>query len=178
MPKGNNGTSYIEHLARLFFVHTLKNEKVFYNHRPDWLKYETGNNLELDLFFPEMNFAIEVNGFQHELKENQKRDAFKLQKCKENGIYLLRVKQLRCLLIGRQRRVWEQQINRRLKISDVPHSLIEKIQYYQPKQLKFSRAVHAKIKREKMTTRYNEIQEREKAQNEARMALKAKMSVI
>ena len=68
-------------------------------HRPDWLKYITGCNLELDYYCKELKLAFEYNGIQHYepidawggvsgLKKNQERDANKLKKSKKNKVDL------------------------------------------------------------------------------------------
>jgi len=74
--------------------------KKFECYRPDWLNYK-GYNLELDLFNPELGLACEYHGKQHyeypsrfikkkALFLNQlRRDLFKLEKCKELGIFIL-----------------------------------------------------------------------------------------
>ena len=36
-----------------------------FNYRPDWLKRESGYNLEIDIFFPELKLGVEYNGEQH-----------------------------------------------------------------------------------------------------------------
>jgi hypothetical protein len=43
---------------------TFLNRK-FIKIRPDWLKNEEGNNLELDMYNDELKLAIEYNGIQH-----------------------------------------------------------------------------------------------------------------
>ena len=71
-------------------------------HRPDWLKYTTGCNLELDYYCEELKLAFEYNGEQHykyrprfhnnnieNFYKQQERDKFKEQRCKEEGIYLI-----------------------------------------------------------------------------------------
>jgi len=70
--------------------------------RPDWLKNpKTGRNLELDCYNSKLQIALEYNGEQHYnpkaayskgeewFKEQQERDKFKQQKCKELNIHLI-----------------------------------------------------------------------------------------
>ncbi len=79
-------------------------EKPFYTIRPNFLKNpETGRNLELDLYNDEKKIAIEYNGKQHYVWPNGihnsyetfikqvRRDQYKVDKCDENGIYLITV---------------------------------------------------------------------------------------
>lgn len=84
-------------------VEKLFNRK-FEKVRPDWLKYITGRNLELDMYNNDL--AFEYNGIQHEkvikrfggtkkkLISQKERDQFKSNKCKELGITLIVVPQL------------------------------------------------------------------------------------
>ena len=73
--------------------------------RPDFLKSElTGKNLELDVYNEDLKLAIEYDGIQHykyvphfhkngeeDFQKQLQRDKFKEEKCKENGIKLIRV---------------------------------------------------------------------------------------
>ena len=64
-------------------------EKVLYNYRPDWLKNpKTGHNLELDIYYPDRNLAIEIQGIHHETTYQKYKDSIKAQVCKEKGITL------------------------------------------------------------------------------------------
>ena len=69
--------------------------------RPEWLKYHTGNNLELDGFCEDMNLAFEFQGRQHyefinhfhksgreEFDQQVLRDKLKLKRCREKGVHL------------------------------------------------------------------------------------------
>lgn len=70
--------------------------------RPNWLKSgETKRNLELDCYNDELKLAVEYNGIQHykwpnftnqtkdAFFEQSRRDKFKVDRCRELGIYLL-----------------------------------------------------------------------------------------
>lgn len=69
--------------------------------RPDFLRYKNGKNLELDGYNPDLNMAFEYNGEAHykynkffhnsyqDFIDQQERDKFKYQKCREMGIRLL-----------------------------------------------------------------------------------------
>ena len=74
--------SYFEKLTRRFFKAILKNQKLDfkpkYNLRPQWLKNpKTGRCLELDIYYPDLKFAIEVQGFQHKLDYQKYKDEVK-----------------------------------------------------------------------------------------------------
>lgn len=76
-----------ETLVKRFFQYVLPDSKVIYNGRYGFL-----NNLELDIFYPELSFAVEFDGIFHRIDEKQKeRDTLKDQLCKSNGINLLRL---------------------------------------------------------------------------------------
>ena len=54
----------------------------------------TGNKLELDIFMPTLNKAVEYNGeYWHSFKETIGRDKIKLQECAKVGIKLLVIKE-------------------------------------------------------------------------------------
>jgi hypothetical protein len=76
--------------------------KPFFTVRPNFLKNpETGKNLELDCFNPELKLAVEYNGIQHykypnftgmseeAFKAQLRRDLFKKEMCREKGITLI-----------------------------------------------------------------------------------------
>ena len=76
----------------------------FVSVRPDFLKYnKTGKNLELDMFNADLMIALEYDGVHHrkfteffhkseqDFIDQQTRDNFKEEKCKELGIILIRV---------------------------------------------------------------------------------------
>lgn len=76
----------------------------FVSVRPDFLKYpKTGKNLELDVFNQDLMLALEYDGIHHrkyteffhkseqDFIEQQERDKYKEEKCRELGITLIRV---------------------------------------------------------------------------------------
>jgi len=76
----------------------------FVSIRPDFLKYpKTGKNLELDVFNQDLMLALEYDGVHHrkyteffhkteqDFIEQQERDKYKEERCKELGITLIRV---------------------------------------------------------------------------------------
>jgi len=84
------------------YVNNYFTDNTFIKIRPDWLKYTTGCNLELDYYCEELKLTFEYNGIQHyeyrpyfhnnnieNFYKQQERDKFKEQRCKEEGIYLI-----------------------------------------------------------------------------------------
>ncbi len=80
---------------RALFPHIYWQERI----RPDWLKYTTGNNLELDLYQAPFGLAIEVQGPHHyrsvqglasadKSQAQADRDTFKRHRCAERGVKL------------------------------------------------------------------------------------------
>ena len=75
--------------------------KKFKKVRPNWLKNDKNNNLELDMFNDDLKLAIEYNGIQHykyipffhrtetNFHNRVSDDNIKIEKCKEMGIYLI-----------------------------------------------------------------------------------------
>jgi hypothetical protein len=76
----------------------------FVSIRPDFLKYpKTGKNLELDVFNQDLMIALEYDGVHHrkyteffhkseqDFIDQQERDKYKEERCKELGITLIRV---------------------------------------------------------------------------------------
>lgn len=73
------------------------------NFKPNWLKYQE-NQLQLDLYSNELNIAIDYYSANHysfpnkihetreEFENIIKQDVFKIKKCKEKGIHLIRIK--------------------------------------------------------------------------------------
>ena len=81
--------SRIEIITRKYLDFYFKEWAVLYNYRPDFLRnHKTGKNLELDIYYPDLQFAVEVNGIQHKTKEGQRRDRIKFYSCRDNNIEL------------------------------------------------------------------------------------------
>jgi hypothetical protein len=53
-------SSYIQSLVKRQIQEWFPNEEVFENYRPEWLI-----GLEIDIYLPNLNLAIEVDGLQH-----------------------------------------------------------------------------------------------------------------
>jgi hypothetical protein len=86
-----------ERLCRLIALQF--NKDVFFNVRPDFLMRETGHNLELDIYWPDLNLAVEYQGKKHFTdKEQIMRDNEKRQKCKVWGIELVEISHPICLI--------------------------------------------------------------------------------
>lgn len=85
-------TSKAEIILREVFKFYWPREKVIYNYRPDWLKNpKTGKNLELDIYYPDKNFAVEYQGPHHETLYQKSKDKLKKERCEEKGIFILRI---------------------------------------------------------------------------------------
>lgn len=90
-----------EHRCRYIFEQIFK--KPFTSVRPDFLKYHTGKNLELDGYNTELQIAFEYQGAQHrkfismfhktykDFEKQQERDAFKKNICQQRGIWLIEI---------------------------------------------------------------------------------------
>lgn len=94
--------SRLELKAKFILEHVFK--KPFVKVRPDFLYNDvTGYNLELDLYNPDLQLAVEINGDQHykfipffhrnkdAFTKQRYRDEMKKWKCKEAGITLISV---------------------------------------------------------------------------------------
>jgi hypothetical protein len=88
-PKCNDsGVSKWEKMVRSFFIES----DIDYtpNDRTQLINPKTGYNFELDIWFPDLNKAIECNGvYWHSLKKVIAYDKIKKQLCKDQGIDLL-----------------------------------------------------------------------------------------
>jgi hypothetical protein len=74
----------------LEFVTSIYNKKIIENDRTTILNNLTNRYLELDIWFPDINVAIEYNGlYWHDNKYSQIKDNIKLEKCKNKGITLM-----------------------------------------------------------------------------------------
>ena len=85
----NDYTSKFEQSVK-DYVNKIYSGPVMYNDRKQVTNPNTGCNLELDIWFPDLNKAIECNGlYWHEREEAIIRDKAKLSACEEQGIGLL-----------------------------------------------------------------------------------------
>jgi hypothetical protein len=92
-----------KHESRCRFIFESLFKAPFTSVRPDFLKYKTGKNLELDGYNSNLKLAFEYQGVQHrkytpmfhktyrDFKKQQERDEFKKQKCIEHGIRLIEI---------------------------------------------------------------------------------------
>jgi hypothetical protein len=102
--KGNACSRCSSYSSEKFIIGTMEKitERKFPKSRPKFLTYNKGKALELDGYCPELKMAIEVQGLQHfnyipyfhrkgivDFYEQQKRDSFKVEKCRENDIDLI-----------------------------------------------------------------------------------------
>lgn len=85
----NNYTSKFEESVREY-VNKLYSGPIIYNDRKQITNPNTGCNFELDIWFPDLNKAIECNGvYWHTRTESYERDQLKSELCYTNGIDLL-----------------------------------------------------------------------------------------
>ena len=76
------------------FITSITNENVIANDRTQIINPLTNYNLELDIWIPSLNKAIEFNGkYWHSFEEIKIRDNEKIKQCKEKGIELLVIKE-------------------------------------------------------------------------------------
>ncbi len=74
------------------FVNSIYRGKVIYNDRTIVFNKNTGKFLELDLYLPDLNKAIECDGiYWHQKEVVIKNDSIKTKFCKDHNIELLRV---------------------------------------------------------------------------------------
>ena len=86
---GNNYTSKFEKSVREY-VNKIYSGPVIYNDRKQIINPNTNRFLELDIWFPELNKAIECNGtYWHKRKKAIVRDKIKQCFCEQQGIDLL-----------------------------------------------------------------------------------------
>jgi hypothetical protein len=92
-----------KHESRCRFIFETLFQAPFTSIRPDFLRYKTGKNLELDGYNDELKLAFEYQGVQHrkytpmfhksyrDFVKQQERDQFKKEKCHELGIRLIEI---------------------------------------------------------------------------------------
>lgn len=98
-------TSQMEQRVRVIAARVYGDSPHEYGYRPDWLTGSKGVAYELDIYYPDLKVAIEVNGEQHyktsklqskrQLGKQQERDTFKADRCAEQGIELVVIKDMR-----------------------------------------------------------------------------------
>jgi len=160
----------IEKLVKRYFEIVLSERRVLYNYRPNWLKNpKTGHNLELDIYYPKIKFAVEVDGFVHRLSLAQKeKDELKNKICKERGIYLLRITYPGILLKEEFKKALIYMLKKRgakVHTDNLSYYFCKKLKYYKSKK---SRKGFI-IKRAINYQNYSILQARETAGNLARM---------
>lgn len=85
----NNYTSKFEESVREY-VNKIYSGPIIYNDRTQIVSTNTGRNLELDIWFPDLDKAIECNGhYWHSDDDAVKRDQLKADLCYQNNIDLL-----------------------------------------------------------------------------------------
>lgn len=91
------GKSFAEKLITDILKATFPNWHLKRNVRPDWLKNDKGNLVELDILIPEIRLAIEIQGPQHfkpiwdekQFNNLKKNDLHKKETCRKKGIKLI-----------------------------------------------------------------------------------------
>lgn len=91
-----------EQRCRAIFERLCAPHAVQRNVRPRWLRNpETGRNLELDMYCPDLRLACEYNGSQHyheselhrpgsdDFRRQQRRDRLKKRLCERHGVRLI-----------------------------------------------------------------------------------------
>ena len=85
----NNYISKFEESVREY-INKIYSGPIIYNDRTQIISTDTGRNLELDIWFPNLNKAIECNGlYWHSGDECLKRDQLKVELCEQQDIDLL-----------------------------------------------------------------------------------------
>lgn len=81
------------------YVKSIYNGKIIENDRTQIMNPLTKKNLELDIWMPELNKAIEYNGiFWHSTEYSKYKDEQKRTQCQENGIDLLIIEEREWML--------------------------------------------------------------------------------
>ena len=89
-----NQTSSKAEKEILEYIKSIYEGTILPNDRTQVINPLTGNMLELDIYLPELNKAIEYNGvYWHSMPIAKKRDLEKIKQCKEKGISLLVIKE-------------------------------------------------------------------------------------
>lgn len=95
--KGGNRCKYCSYIngkskdEKIIFeyIKTIYKGLIIENDRTQIINPKTGNYLELDIWLPELNLAIEYNGlYWHKIKYQKIKDQIKLNECKNKGILL------------------------------------------------------------------------------------------
>ena len=130
--------SYIQDLVKKQLQYWFPSQEIIENYRPEWLI-----GLEIDLYLPELNLAIEVNGLQHYIKidkffkcnadfEKQVvRDFAKERMIKNELINFVKIRQGSNLLTGLQKQMnailkMDLKINHNIEIDYNNHWLANK----------------------------------------------------
>ena len=161
----NNRISKFESLIREYFRHFYKNEEVIYNHRPDWLKNpNTGYNLEIDIYFPNLKLGIECNGGLHELDDQIKRDVIKQELCNKEGVNLISIKY--------PQKILRMQAELGL-VGEIPKNLYYRILHYKASKKAFGK-FSKKIKKQKRMRVAVSLQDKEREFNRQKMLRNSK----
>ena len=174
----NTKTSRFEILVREYLAHYFYNFEPTYNARPEFLKNEsTQKNLELDIWYKSLGFAVEVNGIAHQLKAIKRRDSWKLRRCRRDKVKLFSVKNIHELSkdrLGSQIRDYlhGKGLHDLAKtIIPYPHSKKMVLWDYKPSKSAYGN-LHSRVKKQLKLESAYAAQERETAELKKRMRIK------
>ncbi len=85
------GTSVMEGIIANYFALIYPDEHIRRNYRPDTFRGKSNRPLELDIYLPREQIAIEIQGHRHSEESVAERDRLKIEMCRIQGIDLLSI---------------------------------------------------------------------------------------
>lgn len=85
------GTSAMEGIIANYFALLYPTEHILRNYRPDAFRGKSNRPLELDIYLPGEQLAIEIQGPRHKEESVAERDRLKIQMCRAQGVGLLSI---------------------------------------------------------------------------------------
>src|SRR3990172_7838441 len=90
--KPREGTIKSEEELKAILDGIFKNKTALDNYRPGWLKNpETGYNLELDRYYPDLKLGFEFGGSHHLKPKQRHRDRIKRKLARKQGVAIIYV---------------------------------------------------------------------------------------